>query len=369
MKIGILTFHKSKNYGSVLQTYALLMHLKSELHEVEIIDYVPKTQKETYSIFRKTEGMKSIFFNMLSAFDYSFLRKKSDAFERFFEKYSLSIEIKDVKRIEQFDYDAVISGSDQIWNVGINDFNDIYMIPFVCKKKISYAVSMGKVAEVEKKVTEHYLEYIDEFNYLSTRERKTQEMLMKLLGRDDIECVLDPTFLLSAEKWRELAGKEAIKKEEYILVYSIEYYKDIVEVIRDITNKYKKKVVYIYTCKKSFWCALGGWERNKKCSPQDFLNYVLYADFVISSSFHGCAFSLIFEKQFLAIERFVDNQVIYEDRIRTLLEQLSLENHIINGTMEIKNMDYEEIDYIRVNKILRSRIKESKKYLRIALEE
>lgn len=368
MRVGILTFHQSKNYGSVLQAFALLETLTSMGYDAELVNFVPEVQKQEYALWKKEITSKSIILNIITMLDLKYIKRRNGEFENFFERYKLSANIYNCADMQKQNYNVIIVGSDQVWNVNAIDFDNMFLLPMKCRKKIAYAVSMGRVSQIPDVITDEQLEYIRDFDRISVREQGTKEFLERAIGKR-VNVTLDPTLLVNKTKWSKLAGEIPLCKDEYFLVYSIEYYPDIVNVIHEITKKCKKKVIYIYTCKKSYYCFIKGWKKNKKCSPEDFLNYIKYAEFVFSSSFHGCVFSLIFEKNFYALERILNGEIVYEDRIRTLLTQLSLEKRIINSESVHKKIELETIDYTCVNKILEQKIEKSKNYIKEAIEK
>lgn len=368
MKIGILTFHKSKNYGSVLQAFALYSFLESKGYDVRLLDFVPESQNIEYALFKPNKSIANVLGNVITLFDYRFLKKKYDSFVDFSNRLKMTNVIVTKDDINKEKLDMIIVGSDQVWNVNVHDFNEMFFLPDINVKKITYAISMGKIKKIENAINNETIEYIKQFDLLSTREKTTSEFLAHATGRN-ISCVMDPTFLVPKTKWSDMAGQKSFVNGEYLVVYSIEYYNDVISVVDKLTDLYKMKVLFIYSCKKSYKCLMKGWKRNRNCSPTDFLNYIKYARFVISSSFHGCVFSLIFEKQFLAVERVVNGCVEYEDRIRTLLEKLDLENYIINPNYDFLKFDYKKIDYGKINNLLESEIELSRQYLDYSLEE
>lgn len=366
-KIGILTFHKSKNYGSALQAYALQNYMNKYSDKVELIDYIPLNQSDLYAIFRKIKNLKMIINNVLSAVDYLYLKKRTNKFQTFWKEYRLSPPVNSANDLEDLRYDVICAGGDQIWNVTLDDFDYIYTIPVKCEKKISYAVSMGKTKDsLNKKINQKFYDNLNEFSYISVREENAADILKKG-GIYDPKIVLDPVFLLERDIWDELSGQNCIIKGKYIVLYSIEYYDDIIDIANTIKRMSSLPVYVIYTCKKTYKAMLKGFRRTKPCSPFEFMNIIKFATLVVSSSFHGCVFSIIFNKNFWAIEEFVNGKVIYENRIRTLLKSFSLETRIINCTTDFNNKIYTDIDYEKVNKAVTKKVIESKKYIEEAV--
>ena len=147
-KAGILTFHKSINYGSVLQAYALLQTIIKIGNPVEIIDYQQKNYKYLYGILRKPCSLDNIKYNLINCCFLKALLTRKKNFENFRKKYlhlsdkryECGGNLEDIVRA----YDVLICGSDQIWNPDAKDFDINFFLPFARRaEKISYAVSIN----------------------------------------------------------------------------------------------------------------------------------------------------------------------------------------------------------------------------------
>ena len=147
MKIGILTYHRTHNYGGCLQALAMRLFLEGQGHEVYYVDYWPDYHKRAYDIFNKDvfkhsniKGKIRYIFSVIST--YSFARKRQEIFESYLEKYVYPY----CKPLAE-QYDVIIYGSDQIWRkqYALNDYNPVYFGEnnFRAKKHVSYAASMG----------------------------------------------------------------------------------------------------------------------------------------------------------------------------------------------------------------------------------
>ena len=161
---------------------------------------------------------------------------------------------------------------------------------------------------------------------------------------------MDPVFLLSKETWLNMAY-EVDKKQKYIFVYDF----DGNELIKEIALKVaKKKSLKIYTVFKSDYSD----KVIKGMGPIDFISYIKNAEFVISNSFHGTAFSIIFEKQFIVVNRKEE----INTRMRDLLTILKIENRLINENYNFDLIN-KNIDYTVVNRAIKLKVKSSKEYL------
>lgn len=335
MKVGTLTFHGAHNYGSVLQAYALQKALDRIVGEDnhEIINYRKKEQKQYYSVYHKAKDLKTLLSNIY-AFRYSkSLKKKNDKFEEFISEYlPLSEEIGEYNQVEEvaLNYDAIICGSDQIWNVGSFDFDWAYMLPFnnYSNKKISYATSFGgsfaQIIDNKEKISE----LLSGFDHLSVREINSQLKLSKLLNRQ-VSRICDPTILLTPKEWLSMVNNKDRKHGDYILFYSLGPSKEDIKLIENISRKLGLKVIITNTANRNDKMLKA--ERIMDSGPIDFLYLVKNAKLVCTSSFHCTVFSILFKRPFFCIN--VQN----EERLSSLLEITGLEErHINNNNIEQK---------------------------------
>lgn len=330
MKIGILTFHKSENYGSVLQAYALCKKLISldSNNQVEIVDYSNEKQRALYAGFHKMNSAKNIAKNARSLLNISQLTKRSNAFYDFFnllplseEEFNSDEELKNHKS----SYDLLILGSDQIWNPQSVDFSMAYFgVDFKCKK-VAYAPSIrdAKASDFEP-YKDEIKAALSKIKKLSLREKNTVPVL-KQFTRKKIECVCDPTLLLSAEEFDLICSKSKIKKD-YIFYYSIDYNPQSVEMVKYISKALNLPVYFIFSSNKAYDVYFKGFRLSKSNAPGDFISLVKNAALVLSTSFHGVAFSVIYRKPFFALK----TRGYTDSRINELLTELQLENRYLD---------------------------------------
>lgn len=342
-KIGILTFHRAENFGAVLQCYALLNTLKCMGMEIEVIDYVPKSIKKTYKIWewKKIEpfNLKSytqLFLQQVFSIPFKLIRKCY--FSRFIKNH---ISISSKFHSNNLKYDLLIMGSDQIWNPILTHGFDPYFTGYIdneikAKKCITYAVSYGNCP-----LTDENLNYLKDclknFNSISVREKSALEVLNPLTDKN-IYQVLDPTLLLPARIWDDLACKERLIKEKYILIYQVIYKPEIYKAAAKFAKQYGAKIVEIKGHIK-----LTGNNADKVIqvtSPNRFVELIRDAECVITSSFHGIAFSIIYKKDFYFHP--VGDQ--RDERSKSLLQSLKLTDRIIynSNPIEFSSVNYDE---------------------------
>lgn len=343
MKIGILTFHASHNYGSMLLAYALQTFLQRQGHEVKIINYRTFAQKALYPKPKRAnvdEWLKNPKLFLQN-------RTKWLRFEAFMDAhYLLTREAIDLTQLElvvnEEQFDAIITGGDQIWNMVCNDFSIAYYLPFNCPgvRRISYSPSFGGMNWWKP---QHYATLLQsllgKYDFVSVREKDAAMFLSELLGRE-IPNVVDPVFLLDRCDYLDLAGKTPIIEEEYLLFYSPWRPERTCDFVANYAKKNKLKVVV--TNGKSNMVG-NDWVRKNDCGPIEFLNLLLNAKMIIGESFHLAVFSILFHKPFYVISSQGE-----ESRMGGLLKSVGLDSRYVlleNGfPREEGKIDWDSVD-------------------------
>lgn len=359
-KVGIVTFHNSKSYGATLQAYATLEIIRKLGYDVEFVDYTNSYEQGKRKISLK--HIKSFFRRMIKNIILKDSCWKRVAFNNTFELYNnaLSKKINDKTDLNSLKYDILVVGSDQVWNPVITGgIDDVYLLNFSDCRKISYASSMGShfISENEKNI---YQECLSKFSKISVRETFALDELSKIINKD-IKIVIDPTMLLEKDDWNKFINKQSKKlfnfQEKYILTFfvggSTDKYK---ETILNVKSKLNIPVYDIHSNKyrrEGIDRVLAG------VSVCEFVNLIKKASFIITDSFHGTVFSILYEKPFLAVSN--KNNPI---RVKELLTKLSIKDRLDN----INSID-QDIDYLMVNKTLKSLKMDSLKWLEGALND
>lgn len=348
MKIGILTFHASHNYGSMLQAYALQTCLTSMGHEVLIINLRILAQKSKYSNPVRFNTKASLRYLLHPVLFYQNIRKWHK-FESFMiDNYNLTKEchcLVDVERvINEQRFDSIISGGDQIWNMDAQDFSIAYYLPFESRgfRKISYAPSFGSG---EKYIPSNYSNAIKnlllDYDNLSVRDNDSSIFLSSLLGKDVPEMT-DPAFLLEKAFYDSFAGETPLIKGKYIFYYSPTFKPELEKVALSFA---KSKNIPIYTSNgSSTQCK--DMKRKQDIGPKEFLNLLKYADIVCGKSFHLVVFSLILHKQFFSITGNTDT------RMKGLLTRCRLMDHAFSPASKIEDIALSTIDWSSVDRVL-----------------
>ncbi len=359
MKIGILTFHCAHNYGAVLQCYALQEVLKSLGHNVKVIDYRPTYLVNCYKTLKLTVSRhpRWLLKHTVKEFlKFSREKRRHQAFSRFIES-RLDLSPRSDGKFFVSNMDAYIFGSDQIWSPAITrGFDDIYWgkLPFNKgnKKYITYAASLGKESLTEEE-KECVSENLKNFDAVSVRESSLKNLLAPLTDKK-VEQVLDPTLLAPCAVWDKLDDK--IEEGKYVLVYQVRQDPNTMAIARHIAQQINAKIVILE--------AYVNWrnesERKSCASPEDFVAYIKHASCVVTTSFHGTAFSVIFNKPFYCL-KFSDST---DARSKSLLRSLHLENRMIDKR---DRPSFSDIDYSEANVVLNQWRKDSMAFLQESL--
>lgn len=345
MKTGILTYHDTTNYGAVLQAYALQEKINNLGSECEIIDYKCEAITDRYKIIPLTEckNIKQFIKSLLTNKNNRILMKK---FKEFNEKYqklsSLEYNKETISQVNDL-YDCFITGSDQVWNLELSNEDTTYMLDFVTdmKKKKSYAASFG-YKEIPDKYVALSKKMLGDFETILVREEQGKSIIEKNLNRQ-AKVTIDPTLLLNKTEWDKLI-ENGNKEEDYILLYIIAPNKEIINFAKRLAKKEKCKIIYLNHSYKDIF----GVKNIKTASPEEFLKYVRNAKYVVTTSFHGVAFSVNFEKQFFyALSKENGN---FNSRIENLVNILNLKERIIGKNLELyKNINYDKVNYLLEN--------------------
>lgn len=345
MKIGIVTFFKSYNYGVWLQAYATQKFLELHGYDAEIINYSNcyEKQKLKYSYKEKdrvlgyaTSLLKSVLFGKVHYYNKGFKRYINDCYHLSNREYT------DVSQLKNIDYDTLIVGSDQVWNPRItNGLDEVFLLQFGnAGKRMSVASSLGSklLPEADKNQLVHALQT---FDGISVREEFARDYLQDELDKQ-IKVLADPTFLLSGEQWIEnLAQKSKYYRisDKYILTYFVSNEKRKSSNI-DMVKQYSQKFgLPVWAIQFSTFFSESVDKKILGASIYDFIALLHGAELVITDSFHGAALSSNLNKNFVAIAN-TENPV----RTQNLLSKIGLLERI-----NLQPDQYTEIDYGPVN--------------------
>ena len=369
MKVSLITLHFIKNYGSVLQTYATQEYLRKMGHEVEVVDYWQERFLDKNIIkgsvqFSEKWSKSKIRRLVYTAIKLPSMPRLKRTFNTFLKEhinltpkryYNLRMLKEDVPQA-----DIYMTGSDQVWNSNKNpQLNRMYFLDYAPKgkKRIAFAASFGR-SELEEWEKEETVELLQKYDSISVRE-KSGEVLLKKLGFNDVETVLDPTLMLNNEDWSKLASKRLIK-EKYLLMYILNESKQVDNYVKKVA---KKKGLKVVTLAYEFHDMIK-YGKTMVCPKiEEFLSLIKYADLVVTDSFHATAFSINFNTNFVSIYPKKTGT-----RIQSILELTGLENRHLESLNNLQIVD-ENIDFTEPNKKLDQEREHTRKFLEKSIGE
>lgn len=362
-KIGIFTLNGNFNYGNRFQNYATQRYIEQLGYQAETIKYKMNLDKinEDKNLFGK---IKSHFYSgdiySIAKFKLNklinlkkikeknkLLKYREENFKVFSNKYINETEetldqsvLEDELKQQELNnsYLSFFAGSDQVWNLDNEKAPIFFFMPFIQKeKRNSIAASFG-VNKIQEEFITDYSEGIDGMNRISVREDSGKDIVNKLTGRDSL-VILDPTFLLSTTEWIDIAKDGGyIPKEKYILTYFIgEMTKEYKKTLELIADREKLKIINLNNINEPGYFVI---------APDIFLSLVKNAEFIFTDSFHGVAFSIIFKKPFMSVDR-VDVHKNMNTRIISVLSKFDLiERHNMKNIDNVMEIDYSNADSI-----------------------
>ena len=367
MLVSIITLHRITNFGSMLQTFATQRVIESMGYQAEVLDFVPDGMTFKRGCWPKNDSpvwkklIKLIPLIICNTFEFTVLNRFIRCYINVSDKqYGCYKDILDsIPRA-----DVYLSGSDQVWNTQNNNPQDdlkAYYLAFVPegKRRVAYAGSFGKNS-FSNEETIVIRDYLARYDSISVREDEGLNILQDF-GINNGVLVLDPTLLLRAEEWTELFASKRTPKTGYVLVYNLNRNPLIKSIAKAVA---KEKRLGIVNFADSFDFIVGAKNRIGN-TAEDFINYVSHADYVVTDSFHGTAFSVIFNRQVIVVKA-----PRYNTRIESFLRLTDLiDSRLVNSVEEGVWASNNPIDYNNVNALVEKARRISYDYLRNALHE
>ncbi|PSW29359.1 hypothetical protein C9J21_19855, partial [Photobacterium phosphoreum] len=334
-KIAIVTFHKAHNYGAVLQAYALKNNLIKLGYNVKFYDYNPEWLVDKYSLFPQVTDdgiIRKLKRNIGYILDIKKRFRRYSGFNKFISKNLQSWDLK-----SKIDY--IVIGSDQVWNCKITKGFDIEFFGLAEWQRdipsFSYAASMENI-ELSKDELRLFNEKLNNLKAVGVREESLLNFILDSGLSPKAEHNLDPTLLLNNNEWELLSSNKYNKSKDYVLVYENYKSSETERIAKEIAKKLNLNIEIITAC------ASRNYDKsyNTSASPEDFISLFSNAKFIVTTSYHGLAFAINFNKQFVCLN--VDNGV--NNRAISLLELLDLKSNFIEPK-GFKFNEYKDIDY------------------------
>lgn len=334
MKIGIVTIYKCYNYGSFYQAYGLQKYLEDLGHQAEFVPIDSKYNRHYRLRKQFSKNIKRDFFSLSLCKKYLKTWKK------------LNIGKKDTN-----DYDLIIIGSDEIWNINNKTFvadKRYYGLFLPIKNVFTYASCIGGAKLENFENHKDLIKGIKQIPVVSARDFATKEFLSKIRNDKDIPMVIDPSFLI---KWDKI--QKNVNEKDFILVYTYDGYwgfnEEQIKAAKDFAKE--KNLPLVSVGFKNDWC-----DKSVAASAEEFLGYLKNASYVITDTFHGTALSIQYEKQFISFGK-------GKQKVESLLCELNLKDRFYDSENSPSKIAENPIDYLKENAYLSDKISFSKDYI------
>lgn len=347
-RIGLITFHDTLNYGSLLQTFSLYKAIESLNYDITLIDYKCDSICKRESTYTWSECLTWKDYIKCILYSKKLIKRK----KKFWQFINQNMKVSKVFTREDIGqandlFEIFMVGSDIVWGVEITKYDYTYMLDFANDKtKLAFSSSIG--CKWEKKDEMEIQKYLEKFNDITVRETDAAEWVGNLIHRE-INVTCDPTMLWSGYFWRNYISLDYKPKGKYVLAYmATDDRKNVKDAIY-YGRKNKLPVYYIAPSK----IVLGA----KAIYPESFqewLTLLANAEVIFTASYHGLLFSLYFEKNFFYYNRGNKSRMI------SLGNELNI--HHREGTDDNIQLD-RLVDYPKVNEILNRKREDSWKRL------
>lgn len=389
--VGIITMHRVINYGSALQTYATVKTVEKLGFLPTVIDYdyptsyhikyavgcenviSPKGIKKIVKLILKIIGLLD-FVQRIRARLYLYQDNRRDFFKQFIEHLPLTQRYNRkniLKKPPKFD--IYMTGSDQTWNPRYLHRDYSFLLNFAPKEapRISYAASFGS-SELAMEYQDDYRQYLSCYDRISVRESSGVKLVDDLCNKKAVH-VLDPTLLLNHQEWKTLIAKTPEHPKHFIFCYCLSYVfepaPEIFDLLKYLQTLLECHVLFFAdTIRLHKIASTYNFQVIIPSSPASFIALYSNAQFIVSTSFHGTAFAVNFNKDFYAV---LNPNFSKDDRVRNFLDSVGLTSRGLNlkktDVSKINAADL-QIDYRECNQKLEELRKYSLDYLSEALD-
>ena len=372
--VAVMTLHNSPNYGSCLQTYATQAVLSGIGVAPRIIDYyredaIPENETDRAlngQLVKKMPIFRLPGVKALARIPVSRIVARRAAPLNEFRRSRLALTDRKYYSYEDLEADPpqadiYCTGSDQVWNsVWNKGFNKAFYLEFapVEATRIAYAASIGK-SSLEEWEKAPMREALLKYSHISVREEEAVELLDSI-GVPGAVPVIDPTLMLDRSAWGRIASKESVPEQPYILIYQLNKNPEFDQYAQKLSKKLHLPLYRI---------AYGVHEKRKGehtivCPKvEEFLGLFMNAEYVLTDSFHGTAFSLNLGRKFVSI-----SPGRFSGRIMNLLKMTGVTDHYLEDYRDVKIAD-NPIDFGYVQSVFKDKRLRAETFLRNAINE
>lgn len=359
MKIGIITICKVNNYGAELQAFATCKKLEQLGYDAEIIDYtyykdwrykdsrrskplLPMNRKEMFVYWMKYRFINCLVDTVFPIFSAA-IRKRKVNYNAFIRKGRFSRPYRSMDDLYEYckPYDAYMVGSDQVWNPAASSSIEPYFLTFAppSARKVAYASSFG-VTEMELPLQTKLGNWLRGIDFIAVRESSGVDLVRRLAGRE-AQVVVDPTLLLSKSEWADFMKPYPGITPHYVLIYQLSESKAIANLALRIGQAHQIPVFRI--CKRAFGIRRQtGITDIPDAGPEEFLSLIGNADYVVTNSFHGTAFSVNLNVPFYVI---VSSWKKNNSRMESLLDMTGLRHRMFGDDVDINAIPIEPVRF------------------------
>lgn len=377
-RVAIVTlYYMNFNFGGQLQAYALQNYISNLGFECEVISYNSQnkfkkikclTPKILFSRFFHKFQMK--YHTMLNPRLRKSFNKKAVLFTRFMKSIPHTSEVHndDIEKISSL-YDYWITGSDQVWNPEIFVGSPLYLLKYINGKKISYAASSNN-AQYKTEQASEIKSSLKSFSAISVREKGLEKAISSITKRS-VSTVLDPTLLLEEKNWNRVAVLPTVKKK-YAFVYLIHISDEVRKNIFEFCHSNNLTMIIVPHAQGWYKTADEKYYDKQAAAigPAEWIGYIKNAEIVLTDSYHGTIFSMIYHKQFLSFEN-VSGDPHKDEGLRkySILNQLGVSDRCIPYSFDLNcDLPFAPIDYERVDSKLKILREKSSCFLKNALD-
>ena len=362
--VGVFTVHRAFNYGALLQAIATQWMIEKLGYKVKFINFFPKSvekENKNHSLLTNAKGIAIYLYLQLNLA----YNKRLQRFKDFRNKLKVTKRYFSVDELYQDppEFDIYLAGSDQIWNLenGVKKHNFLDFIPNKGSRKVSFASSFG-TKQIPAKHKSDLKKLLTGYHAISVREIDGVNIIKDATGMN-VEQVLDPTLMMSADQWAKTMSSDKAPQEDYILIYALNNDERSVELLEAVRKRYGMPVYGIPMGIK----VPSKFKVDKEiqdAGPAEFIYWIKHAKVICTSSFHGLAFSINLGKTFYTVPHPTRNS-----RLNSLLSSLGLTRRQEFNPLTIEDLNDSELfmDYKEIHKSLAELRKESLSFIETAL--